>query len=222
DGQFWTPIGTTDYSSIVASIPPDVDAIYVALGGSDAVNFLRQYTEFGGTAPIIGGSITVDQSVLSSEGALLDAVIGTISAGPVADTNPSPEYRAFVDSYLEQFPDANTSPSLFAWGYYVNTLALLQAVEAVGGDLSDDQAALQAELAATVVDGPTGVIELDENRQAIGNNYITEIVQQEDGTLISELVEVVPNVNQTMGVDMQAYLDLGAFDRENPACGDFN
>ncbi|MEM7801093.1 MAG: ABC transporter substrate-binding protein, partial [Chloroflexota bacterium] len=219
DGQFWTPIGTTDYSSIVASIPDDVDAIYVALGGSDAVNFLRQYTEFGGTAPIIGGSITVDQTVLSSDGALLDAVIGTISAGPIADTNPSPEFRAFVDSYTSQFPDANTSPSLFAWGYYVNTLAVLQALESVDGDLSDGQAAFQAELAATVVDGPTGMIELDGNRQAIGNNYITEIVQQDDGSLISELVETVPNVNQTMGVETQTYLDLGAFDRENPSCG---
>ncbi len=219
DGQFWTPIGTTDYSSIVASIPDDVDAIYVALGGSDAVNFLRQYTEFGGTAPIIGGSITVDQSVLSSDGALLDAVIGTISAGPVADTNPSPEYRAFVDAYLAQFPDANTSPSLFAWGYYVNTLAVLQAIDEVGGDLSDGQASLQAALSNMVVNGPTGPISLDGNRQAIGNNYITEIVQQDDGSLISELVSVTEGVNQTLGVDAQAYLDLGAFDRENPNCG---
>jgi branched-chain amino acid transport system substrate-binding protein len=38
--KFWVPIGNKDYSTIVASIPEDVDAVYVALGGADAVNFL--------------------------------------------------------------------------------------------------------------------------------------------------------------------------------------
>jgi len=38
--KFWTPIGTKDYSSVVYSIPSDVDAIFVALGGADAVNLM--------------------------------------------------------------------------------------------------------------------------------------------------------------------------------------
>src|SRR5215475_14046941 len=41
----WVPIGNKDFSSIVASIPDDIDAIYVALGGADAVNFLSQYDQ---------------------------------------------------------------------------------------------------------------------------------------------------------------------------------
>ena len=32
----WVPIGNKDYSSVIAAIPDDVDAIYVALGGADA------------------------------------------------------------------------------------------------------------------------------------------------------------------------------------------
>ena len=39
----WVPIGNKDFSSVIAAIPDDVDAIYVALGGADAVNFLTQY-----------------------------------------------------------------------------------------------------------------------------------------------------------------------------------
>ena len=38
--KFWVPIGNKDFSSVIAAIPDDVDAIYVVLGGSDAVNFL--------------------------------------------------------------------------------------------------------------------------------------------------------------------------------------
>ena len=37
DSQFWVPVGTNDYSSIVSAIPADIDAIYVALGGTDAM-----------------------------------------------------------------------------------------------------------------------------------------------------------------------------------------
>ena len=33
--KFWVPLGTKDYSSVVAKIPDDIDAIYVALGGAD-------------------------------------------------------------------------------------------------------------------------------------------------------------------------------------------
>jgi len=64
----WVPIGNKDFSSVIAAIPEDVDAIYVALGGADAVNFLSQYQQAGGTAPLIGGSITVDQTVLTTKG----------------------------------------------------------------------------------------------------------------------------------------------------------
>ena len=60
DARFWVPIGNKDYSSIIAALPDDVDAIYVALGGADAVNFLTQYEQAGGDLPLVGGSITVD------------------------------------------------------------------------------------------------------------------------------------------------------------------
>ena len=64
----WAPLGTRDYSSIIAALPADIDALYVALGGSDAINFLTQYQQAGGSAPLIGGSITVDQTVLGVKG----------------------------------------------------------------------------------------------------------------------------------------------------------
>ena len=43
----WVPLGGKDYSSVIARIPKDVDALVVVLGGADAVNFLNQY-EAGG------------------------------------------------------------------------------------------------------------------------------------------------------------------------------
>jgi len=72
--KFWVPIGNKDFSSVIAAIPDKVDAIYVALGGADGVNFLTQYQQAGGTAPLIGGSITVDQTVLGTKGKQHDYV----------------------------------------------------------------------------------------------------------------------------------------------------
>jgi branched-chain amino acid transport system substrate-binding protein len=38
--RIWVPLGTKDFGSVIASLPDDVDAIYLGLGGADAVNFL--------------------------------------------------------------------------------------------------------------------------------------------------------------------------------------
>src|SRR3546814_16509040 len=111
DARFWVPIGNKDYSSVIAALPDDVDAIYVALGGADAVNFLTQYEQAGGDLPLVAGSITVDQTVLGSKGRTRDFVIGTPSAGQVPDTWDDPRRTAFVEAYKEQFLDAFPSPS---------------------------------------------------------------------------------------------------------------
>ena len=55
----WVPLGGKDYSSVIAKIPKNVDALLVVLGGADAVNFLTQYENAGGDKPMLGGSITV-------------------------------------------------------------------------------------------------------------------------------------------------------------------
>ena len=50
----WVPLGTKDFASVIAALPDDVDAIYLGLGGADAVNFLNQYQQAGGKAQADG------------------------------------------------------------------------------------------------------------------------------------------------------------------------
>ncbi|WP_119390121.1 ABC transporter substrate-binding protein [Taklimakanibacter lacteus] len=214
----WVPIGNKDFSSVIASIPDDVDAVYVALGGADAVNFLTQYQQAGGSAPLIGGSITVDQTVLGSEGKTKDVVIGTPSAGPISDTDDSPAWKKFVADYKAAFADGFPSPSLFAHGYYVNTTAVLLALDQVKGDVSGDQAKFREALAKLSFDTPTGKVSLDKNRNAIADIYLTEVTKLDDGKLYNKVVKVVPQVNQTLGMDEAEFLKLGVVGRDNPAC----
>lgn len=213
----WVPIGNKDYSSVIAAIPDDVDAIYVALGGADAVNFLSQYNDAGGQAPLIGGSITVDQTVLTAKGRVRDVLIGTPAAGPTADTNDAQGWKDFTAAYKKQ-DGAFPSPSLFAHAYYINTKAALLALDKVGGDLSDGGAKLRQELSTLSFETPTGKVSLDANRNAIADMYLTEVTEAADGALVNKLIKVTPQVNQTLGIPKDEFLALGAVSRENPSC----
>jgi len=181
--KFWVPIGNKDFSSIVSSIPDDIDAIYVALGGADAVNFLNQYEQAGGDKPMIGGSITVDQTVLGSKGKQESYVIGTPSAGPIADNWDNPAWKKFVADYKAAYADGFPSPSLFAQGYYVETLAMLTALDQVKGDLSGGQKAFRDALTNLKLDTPTGPVTLDKNRNGIPDDCLTEVAKADDGQL---------------------------------------
>jgi len=216
--RFWVPIGNKDYSTIVASIPDDIDAIYVALGGADAVNFLSQFEQAGGEKPLIGGSITVDQSVLGSKGRRRDFIIGTASAGPIADSADTPIWKKWVAEYKQEYPKGFPSPSLFAYGYYSATLAALKALDQVKGDLSNQQKDFRAALSKMELQAPAGLIKLDQNRQAIADIFLTEVVLGKDGNLYNEVIKVIPMVNQSMGWNRQKFLDLGPVGRNNPPC----
>lgn len=213
----WVPIGTSDYGSIISAIPKDVDAVYVALGGSDAVNFLKQANQFGLKVKIIGGTSTLDQSVLSSKGQIAEALVGTPAGGPIATDDPSPAWQKYVAGYKKQFPDGLPAPSLFAEGYYVETKAALMALEQVKGDLSNGQAKFADALAHLTVDSPTGPVKLDARRNAIAANYVTQ-VKMLNGALTNVTVKKVPAVDQTFGSPVAQYVQRHAYDREHPAC----
>ena len=184
------------------------------------MNFLNQYQQAGGDANLIGGTIMVDGTVLSSKGRAKEALIGVPSSGPQADTWDDPGWQAFVKSYQDLFApeDRFPSPSLLATGYYNATMAMAQCMDKVGGDLSDGHAAFRSCLSSLELDAPNGKITLDENRQAIGTNFIIEVAENDDGTLGTKLVEIVPNVNQTLGLSKEAFAKIGLPSRENPEC----
>ncbi|MGA9321745.1 MAG: ABC transporter substrate-binding protein [Xanthobacteraceae bacterium] len=222
--RLWVPLGTKDFASYIPQLlSEDVDAIYLGLGGADAVNFLNQYQQAGGNAHLIGGSIMVDQTVLSSKGKAKDALIGTPAASGMADNDPNPLWQAFVKAYqahpkTSYFKNAFASPSLLAINYYNSADAVFKALDQVKGDLSNNNEKFRAALKATVLDAPNGKITLDENRQAIGTNFVTEVVKDEKGDLIAKVVKVVPNVQQRLGFTKAVFDKFVPPGRDNPPC----
>jgi branched-chain amino acid transport system substrate-binding protein len=214
----WVPLGGKDYASVIARIPKDVDALLVVLGGADAVNFLTQYENAGGDKPMMGGSITVSQDVLNYKGKRRDSLVGTISAGPLADAFDGADWKAFVADYQKNYPvsaGGYPSPSLFAFVYYTNMKAALDGLAAVNGDLGGGHAKYREALSKMVLKTPTGEVRLDANRQAIGTTFVTEVVKDAKGELTTKVLRKVDNVDQTLGMKKEDF-QIGS--RDVPAC----
>lgn len=217
----WVPLGTKDFASIIAALPDDVDALYLGLGGGDAVNFLNQYKQAGGgDVHLIGGTIMVDGTVLSSKGDAKKLLVGTPSSGPQADNWDDANWQKFVKAYQDAFPADKRfpSPAIFATGYYNATNAAFSCIKQVNGDLSDGQKGFRACLSTLELDAPNGKIKLDANRQAIGSNFVTEVAELEDGTLTNKLVKKVDGINQTLGLPEDEFKALGLPSREIVKC----
>lgn len=218
--RFWVPLGSSDFGGVIAAMPDDIDAIYLGVGGTDAINFLNQYEQAGADTNLIGGTIMADQTVLTSKGRAKDALIGTPTSGPLATDDPSPAWQAYVKAYQDAFPESERfpSPSLFGVGYYVAALAAIQGLNEVGGDLSDGQAKLREALSTKPLETPLGTVTLNENRQASGSVFITEVVEDGAGGLKVELKSRVDNVNQTLGMTPDEFRAMGLPSRDTPDC----
>lgn len=207
--RLWVNVGTTDYSSIIAQIPSDADAVYVALGGADAVNFISQFNDYGLDISIVGGSITIDTTTLSSDvGYLLE---GVYAGSHYAQVLPYPEFKEFDSSFVDRYGRAS---SLFAADYYIGAQVCIKALEAVEGNCSDIPEFRQAIL-DVAYDSPRGPFSFDDYHNVVEDVYITQ-VQNVDGELRNVVVETYENQTQFGPYDPDWYQSQPPFDRENP------
>ena len=174
----WPALGTKDYSSQIAALPKDIDAVYAGLGGADAVQFLKQAAQFGLKKPLIGGAILVDGSVLGSKADLGDAALNTIGGGPVPDSSyTSPLW----DKFVKDLASVGTTPNIFNVLGYNSAKSMLAGLVAVKGDLSNGQSAYRKVLSTLKWNTPTGPLSMDKNRNAIVSNFIYQVVSDGKG-----------------------------------------
>jgi branched-chain amino acid transport system substrate-binding protein len=216
--RLWPPLGEEDYSSYITQIPEDVDGFFLGVGGTGTVAFVRQYGELRGNLAerIIGGVFMTDPVIHKELG---DRIVGVVTAGMTATDTGREEYDAYAEALAEAYPDLEgTGSSVFAYGYYTAMLAIIEALEAVDGDLSDDHAEFRETMAEMTLDAPLGEIELDENRQAIMDNFLQRIVGDTNGDGVPdvETIKTIEDVDQTFGGFFSP--ETPAPDRNNPQC----
>ena len=220
--RIWAPLGEKDYSSFISQIPDDVDGIYVGIGGSGLINFVKQYRQQKGeldTKRMMGNVFWDDPLVLKEVGSSL---VGGTTAAMTAGDSTDPEVKAYLGRLEESYGKelAGLGPSVFTYGYYTAGQALVKGLEEVGGDVSD-QKKLQDALANLTLAGdeaPYGDVKLDENHQAISNIFVKKIVKDANGDGVPDVQTFrrIPDVDQTFGGFFSP--DSPAVDRNNPKC----
>jgi branched-chain amino acid transport system substrate-binding protein len=220
--RVWAPLGTKDYSSFISQLPDDVDGLYVGIGGTGLINFIKQYKQQKGrvdTERMMGNVFWDDPLVLKEVGS--DLVGGYTAAMTAADSN-DPAVQKYTADLKSAYGDeiAGLGSSVFTYGYYTGMTALLKGLEEVNGDLTD-QKKLQDALAKVTLTGdeaPWGDVKLDENRQAVSNVFLKKIVKDKngDGTPDVQTIERIPDVDQTFNGFFTP--ETPAPDRTNPKC----
>lgn len=189
--KVWFPVGTDDYSSIIARLPRNVDAALIVSAGSDMIAFFRQWKEFGmdRVMPLLASSNAVDSTILPELGR--DA-IGILSSMHYAEGLNTPQFNKFKNAFMKRW---GYMPSAPAEHGYVSTKWVLKAIEARKGDVEDRAAFINALRAVEMPDAPRGPIKLDAYGNAVQNIYIRQ-VQLVDGQLVNVPIKTIPNVSQ--------------------------
>ncbi|MPZ53165.1 MAG: ABC transporter substrate-binding protein [Acidimicrobiia bacterium] len=209
--QLWNPLGTQDFSTYVTQIrDADADAAFVLSVGADSTRVVQAWSDFGlkGEIPMLGGETTLDQSLLRNMGPEAE---GLISTGHYAEGRDSAETQQFVDAYDEAYGQL---PSYYSVGMYTGARWIDQAIQAVGGDISDQEAFLTAIREVQFDDTPLGPVSLDDYDNPIQNVYIREVQTREDGRLWNVPIETFENVSQFWEYDPEEFLDHPVYSRE--------
>lgn len=226
--RVYAPLNTTDYSSFVRQLPPpdQVDGYFWSVGGSGLIPALKAFEQAYGPLDPAQHMGNLYWGTPGQFEQLSTRVAGVYlsSAGTAGDlkTDAAAAYAASVADTFTAIPPsegdvAAIAASPFVYYYYVAAEALILALKETSGELGTDGSDLQAALAKTeVADAGYGAITLDENRQAVQDQYIQQLYLDDSGTLALKTVRLVPQVDQTFGGTFSA--GGPAPSRDFPAC----
>src|SRR5262249_30830334 len=155
--KLWCPVSVHDFAPYLAQISRDVDAVYALFLGRSALQFMRQYQEYGlkGRVPLIGAGTTTDEHVLPSMG---DEAVGTITTLHYSGALETPANVRFAAAYKSRYRKV---PSYYAESMYTGGKWLIAAIEAAHGNVEDRELMVNALRQAKPADPPRGPVEAD-------------------------------------------------------------
>jgi len=209
--HLWPPIGAPDYSPYLGRIPRDVDAVYAAFSGGDALRFLQQYRDFGleGRIPLIGNGTFTDEHILFQERDLPKGVMTALHYSAALATQAN---RDFVLAYVRAY---NRVPSYYSEGAYTGAFFFIKGLEAVHGRTADREAFVAAIRGVVLPDAPRGPVRLDKWGNPIQNEYIRR-VDIVNGQPQNTVIFTYPNVSQFWTANPDEYLKKPVYTRDLP------
>jgi len=180
-GEEYTPLGHTDYSTIISKIQAaQPEVIYNTLNGDSNVAFFKQLKDAGISASDI---TTLSVSVAEEEvrGIGPDVLAGHLTAWNYYQTTDTEKNKAFVEAYKAEYGDDRVTSDPAEAGY-IAVYLWAAAVEKAG---TTDVDAVKAAAAGITFEAPEGTVTVDGETQHIYKTVrIGEI--QADG-MIKEL-----------------------------------
>jgi len=209
--KIWTPLTVTDFSPYLAQISKDADAVYAVFAGRSALQFVKQYQEFGlkGKIPLIGGGTTTDEHVLPSMG---DEAIGIMTALHYSEALDNPANKKFVKAFREK---AKKAASYYSEGAYTGARWIVEAIKAVKGDVENRGRLLEALKKVELKDVPRGPFKLDAYGNPIQNVYIRK-VERVGGELQNTVIYTYPSVSQFWKYKPEEFLKQPVYSRDYP------
>ena len=198
--SIWVPLSTQDHAPYVAQVPRrGVDGFVMVGNPGLTAAFTRSVPALTGNlaSKVILGILS---SSLQGLGPRFSGVVLGAARPRSVRAGAAPRWAAYVAEYAKAFPElAGFGPFIFAVAHHNAMEAVVTALEQVDGDLSDDQRRFRSALASLELEAPQGDIRLDENRRAVGPNYLVKVVKDAKGRLGVTTFRSVPNVEQTFG-----------------------
>jgi branched-chain amino acid transport system substrate-binding protein len=209
--RIWPPLGTKDYSGFITQIPRSgVDGFMMAVGGTGTVAFVKDFEGLAGNVAkkMVGGSVTVDPTALSALG---DRLNGVVAGEPIPPDSKSPAWQKYANAIKKYYPKVSPN-SLFTAGYYDEMTGIVLGLKKVNGDLSDGGKKFRAALAKVSFQSPHGLVKLDQNRNAIADNFVVQVTKGGGFKTLKD----VRGVDQTFGGKFSSSTKSPG--RNSPAC----
>lgn len=181
-GEDYPKLGETDYAPYLTKIKQSgAKGVYAFFSGTDAVNFVKQYDQFGlkQAVKLAGSGFLTEPDVLPAQGKSALAIITGHFYTPLLD---NPTNARFVKEFRERYK--GKMPDGFACQGYDTAEVIVRALRAVNGNTHDKDRLVDA-IVKVEFDSPRGRFRFDPKTHNVIQPYI----------YVREVREVVGGLN---------------------------
>ena len=161
--------GETDYAPYLTKIKQSgAKAVFAFFSGSDAVNFVKQYDQFGlkQSIKLTGAGFLTEPDVLPAQGS---SALGTITGHFYTPLLDNPTNQRFVKEFRDKF--GGKMPDGFACQGYDTAEVIVRALKAVNGNTQDKDKLVEV-IGKIEFESPRGHFRFDPKTQNVIQPFI--------------------------------------------------
>ncbi len=162
-------LGETDYAPYLTKIRQSkAKAVFAFFSGTDAVNFVKQYDQFGlkPSVRLTGAGFLTEPDVLPAQG---KSALGTITGHFYTPVLDNPTNQRFVKEFRDKF--GGKMPDGFACQGYDTAEVIVRALKAVNGNTQDKDKLVEA-IGKVEFDSPRGRFRFDPKTHNVIQPFI--------------------------------------------------